>query len=128
MPILVPNAAHHKDSSDESMRPIVEALASIGVDVTDCRDGENGTSPFYVAMFIQSFAVLERIAHAIPLQFSSKHPYSRKFTLIIRSVENCLDVILEGQFIEYDKKVRTSIINQLANCIRSIAPHTKENS
>ena len=123
----VPNAPHHKSSSDESMRPIVEALSTIGVKVTDCCDGDAGTSVFYVAMRIPSFNVLEQITRAIPLQFSTRPLNSHKCTLIIRGVGDDLDVILEGLFSEKDKDIRTATIDTLADCIRSIIANNKEN-
>lgn len=109
------------------MKPIYDALASLGVEVADFADGQYGKDVFHVAMRIKSFADLERIARAIPLQFSAdkRHAdaalHSLGFVLILRGVaaDGCLDVILESlpMTLEKSAEVKAANIERLAKCI-----------
>lgn len=112
------------------MRPICDALASIGVVVESCCDGQGGKAVFHVAMRLASFDALEQIARAIPLQFSADKRHSDRalhslgFVLIIRGIENgYLNVVLESlpMSLEKSTEVLTANIERLANCIRNIS-------
>ena len=109
------------------MKPICDALASLGVEVVDSSNGQGGKDVFHVSMRIKSFADLDRIARAISLQFSAdkRHAdpalHSLGFVLILRGVaaDGCLDVILESlpMSLEKSAEVKAANIERLAKCI-----------